>query len=150
MVEALPSGALLKNNEKFTFFTKRSKRASACHDLCLVHFEDPTFFSSSKEDARLLVMSADSHINNLNLCASSRAQSFFRFGMKVLSAYGDLHDLVDRLKGMDSVEPVSFDESLNFTLGNTETPMSEALTVLQLYLNDMLIFSYEANDERRL
>lgn len=44
------SKASPKNNDKFWFFNKRSKRSRSTHDLSLIYLDDATLFSCNEED----------------------------------------------------------------------------------------------------
>lgn len=66
----------------------------------------------------------------------------------MVSVYCNLHDLVNRRKGMDGTEPPTFDAFLHFTLENSATHISQGLSVLQQYVNIMHVFGYDANDNR--
>lgn len=48
---------------------------------------------------------------------------------------------------MNSVEPVTFDEFLYFTLESMATRTLQGLKVMQQYLNFMHIFRYDSNDK---
>lgn len=56
----------------------------------------------------MLIMAAESFAKNCSLSASIGGQSFYHIGKKVLSAYGNRHDLVNRQSAMEGAEPVSF------------------------------------------
>lgn len=140
----------LKNYSVFMFGTEQSRQSSGGYGLGLIRLGGATLFSSHEVDERLLVMTADSRINNHTLSASVHEQSICHFGNKVLSAYCKLQNHVSRWNAMDGLERVSFDGLPNFMVENMATRMSQGLTVLQKYLNVICVFSCDVNDQRRL
>lgn len=61
------------------------------HDMSIVLLNNATIFSSSEENAKRVVMTADSSLKNPTIAPLIHLQSFSRFGKKVLSAYWVLH-----------------------------------------------------------
>lgn len=90
----------------------------------LAHLHDSNPCSCNAENANLLIVAADSCITKPPLSDLFRKSCFYPFEKKVLSAYFNLHDRVNRRKVIDSAETVSLDGFLTFKLENTATHMS--------------------------
>lgn len=129
----------------FTIVNEQSKQSSSSGDLGVVHLDNATLFSSDEPYAWLQALDAESHVRHPTVSVYLHVESFYNFRMKVLSAFRDFPDRVNRRNAMDLVEPVSFDEFLNFTVDNAATCASQVLTALQQYLNFMRISNYDAN-----
>lgn len=95
-------------------------------------------------------MAAGSQINIPTLSARFNKQASYHFRKKVQSAYGNIHDCLNRREEMDILEHLSLDELLNFTLEIMATCMSQCFTALQEYFNVIYLFSYDAKYKRQL
>lgn len=55
---------LLENAEKYILLMHESHRKSEAYDLCITHLNDSTIFAFNSKDTKLLVMAAESRLNN--------------------------------------------------------------------------------------
>lgn len=134
----------------FRFDIEQKNQSGCGHSLGLVHLDDVTLSLSNGEDARLLVMAADSQIHKPTLLSSFHVQFFSNLRKKVPSAYRHLHICVNRKEKLDAAEPSYFNEVLFFRLRNRGTRMCQRLAVLQRYLDALNMFSFNAKGKKRL
>lgn len=138
----------LRNNNMFTFLVSKASEVAAdktcisCISATLACFVQRRGGRAAGQGCRQPHQQPHSYY-------PLHAQSFYQFGKNAMSAYGDLQDLVNRQNAMDCTQPDTFEEFLKFSLQNTTTGMSQALTVLHQYLNSMHMLSYDENDKRR-
>lgn len=87
---------LLTNDSVLVVITSQSKFIRGDDDLGLIHFNEATLLLSREEDARLLVLAADSGKKKQSFSSSFQAQFLYHFGKKVQPPYNHLYDGVDR------------------------------------------------------
>lgn len=101
------------------------------HDHGLVHRPDATLFSSSKQDARWLVMSADKRIYKPYSFCLVRKTVLLPYGREGAACISRLDSYcVNRRKEMDGAESVCSNEFLTFPMQNTAMHIPRCLTVL--------------------
>lgn len=141
--------SFLKNENVFTFVMEQSKKSRGGLDLRLIHLHNASFFLSNAEDAKLPFMAGDSRIRTSFFLPHSVHSTCTIFGKQVLSANCDLHDLVNRWKAMELVEPglLWWVTEIHIEKGNAHY---QAVRVLQKYLNTVSIFSNDRNEKKGL